>query len=408
MKKKYILLLVVFCRVGFSQVNITTGTYSQNFGTANITSWTNNSTFPGWYISGTFVGQANLGGSANSANTGGNYSYNCGSDYKIGSRDSGSSGVLRIGVVLRNTTGQTIRSIQVSYTGFQMSLATNGGAINTSAFDYIVSTTAPAITAGSGTSVPALNFSQLQSTATGGGNQLNWYPCTQSTAISSCVAVTIPNNSYILLRWSDVDDSNNDHHMAVDNIQVAFDMNGGTCATFLPVELLYFNAEYNGKTVDLTWASASEKNNRNFTVERSKNGTDFEAVLTVKGKNTTNTTSVYQDVDQNPFTGISYYRLKQTDLDGTVMYSQITAVETHGANIVTVFPNPTATGVIHVSSRQGTVLQVSVINATGQLVLVKESNNSETDIDISSHAKGIYTVLVNGNGQLSSHKIVYQ
>lgn len=402
--KTHLFILALLPGICNAQVNITTGTYSQDFGTANMTSWTNNSTFPGWYLSGTFVGQANLSASVNSFNSGGFYSYNCGSDSKIGSRASGSSGTLRTGVVLRNTTGQVIRSIRVSYTGYQMSLASNGGAVNTTTFDYLVSASPPAITAGGGTGVTALNFSQLQSTATGGGTQINWYPCTQSSAKSACIPVTIANNSYILLRWSDVDDSNNDHHMAIDDIEVAFDMTGGSCAVFLPVELLYFKATYNGAGVELGWATASEKNNSHFTVERSHNGLDFEELLQVNSSAEAPGKTGYQEEDRQPLAGISYYRLKQTDQDGTEAYSPIEAVEIHPPNAVSIFPNPSSTGIVTVEAGRGA--HICVFNSLGQAVLEKYITDRSLEIDLSESGKGIYTIIVNRAGQITAHKVV--
>lgn len=412
MKIPYIFLFAVICSLCKAQVNITTGSYTQNFGTANITSWTNNSTFPGWYMnSGNFRGQANLSGSANSFNSGGFYTYNCGgSDAKIGSRASGSSpnNNLAYGVVLRNTTGQTIRSIRVSYKGFQMSLATNGGSMNTISFDYVVSTSAPAITAGGGTGVSALNFNQLQSTSTGGGNQLNWYPCTQSILLSSCVVVNIPNNSYILLRWKDVDDDDNDHHMAIDDVEVAFDMTGGTCANLLPVELLYFNADYKGEGVDLEWATASEKNNSHFTVERSRNGLDFEDLFEQKGKSKSIEKITYRQKDGEPLKGISYYRLRQSDADGMVTYSEIQAVEIDQKPVFSIYPNPTNNGSINILTNKKGIVHITVVNGMGQVIVDQHTQEALTSLELHTFGTGIYTVIVNSNGQIATQKVVYQ
>lgn len=404
MKHSFISVLLLLTALCQAQVNITTGSYDQDFGTANITSWTNNSTFPGWYISGTFQGNTNLSASANSYNSGGFYAYNCGSDSKIGSRASGSASNLYYGVVLRNTTGQAIRSIRVSYTGYQMSLATNGNNINTIAFDYVVSTTAPAITAGGGTGVTALNFQQLQNSSTSGGNQLNWYPCTQSRALSSCIPVTIANNSYILLRWRDVDDSGNDHHMAIDDIQVDFDMTGGACAVFLPVELMYFNATYNGAGVNLGWATASETNNSHFTIERSSNGIDFEALMQVKGTAAQSGKAVYEQVDTQPLQGLSYYRLRQTDKDGRESYSAIEAVTVGAAPKVKVFPNPTSNGKITIEAAPASTLML--INSMGQVVSESLMGSAQEEIDLAENGKGIYTLIIHSGAQTSVHKVV--
>lgn len=404
MKNSFISLLFLLTALCQAQVNITTGSYDQDFGTANITSWTNNSTYPGWYISGTFQGNTNLSASANSYNSGGFYAYNCGGDSKIGSRASGSASNLYYGVVLRNMTGQAIRSIRVAYTGYQMSLATNGNNINTIAFDYVVSTTAPAITAGGGTGVTALNFQQLQNSSTSGGNQLNWYPCTQSRALSSCIPVTIANNSYVMLRWRDVDDSGNDHHMAIDNIQVDFDMTGGTCAVFLPVELMYFNATYNGAEVNLGWATASEKNNSHFTVERSHNGVDFEELVQVKGMSAHTGKTVYEQVDPQPLQGLSYYRLRQTDKDGTASYSAIEAVTIEAASKVRIFPNPTSSGRVTVEAAKGAL--ITVIDALGQTLQETLMSDEQAELVLPLSGKGMYTILVNQGGQVSAHRIL--
>jgi gliding motility-associated-like protein len=205
-----------------AQVAVSSGSYFQDFGTTDIFSWTNNITYQGWSMVGTFQSHQDITASSPS-NTGGFYTYECNNnnDQKIGSRASGGSGTLRYGVVLQNTTGSTVSHVRVSYKGYQLSLAQNGNT-NVIAFDYIVGATAPAIGAAGGTAVAPLNFTQLQSNGSSGSAQVMGYPCTQMANMSNCITVTIPNNSYILLRWTDVDDSGNDHHMAIDDIDVQF------------------------------------------------------------------------------------------------------------------------------------------------------------------------------------------
>lgn len=94
----------------------------------------------------------------------------------------------------------------------------------------------------------------------------------------------------------------------------------------LPVSLILFTAEYNGKNVDITWETASESNNQSFTVQRSKDGDLFESLFTVAGAGNSNTVIHYSGVDENPLPGISYYRLKQNDFDGQFSYSDILPV----------------------------------------------------------------------------------
>jgi len=111
----------------------------------------------------------------------------------------------------------------------------------------------------------------------------------------------------------------------------------------LPIELLTFDALLNkDEQVELSWATAAEVNNDYFTIEKSKDGVNFEIVGTVDGAGTSNNLLFYESLDKNPYAGVSYYRLKQTDFDGQFSYSEIKVIRLEKAalNTFTVFPNP--------------------------------------------------------------------
>ncbi|MBK6835858.1 MAG: T9SS type A sorting domain-containing protein [Bacteroidetes bacterium] len=113
----------------------------------------------------------------------------------------------------------------------------------------------------------------------------------------------------------------------------------------LPIELLSFQAIPNSSLVNLKWSTASELNNNFFTIERSADGIVFEIVEKINSKapnGTSNTTLNYATKDLNPIDGYSYYRLKQTDFDGTSKYSKIVSVNFSKSKNITfaVYPNP--------------------------------------------------------------------
>ena len=95
----------------------------------------------------------------------------------------------------------------------------------------------------------------------------------------------------------------------------------------LPITLLSFHAEAKDGLVHNNWVTASEINNDFFTVERSKDGNHWEKVGTVDGAGHSNTELTYAFADDDPYSGISYYRLRQTDFDGTTTLSEPRAVE---------------------------------------------------------------------------------
>ena len=118
----------------------------------------------------------------------------------------------------------------------------------------------------------------------------------------------------------------------------------GGCPTTtspLPIELAYFTAQSNGKRqIDLSWQTASETNNRFFTVERSKDGIQWEVVLYKDAVGNSSVRNDYNDFDVNPLFGDSYYRLKQTDYDGAYSYSPSVKVSSNDLSEISIYPNP--------------------------------------------------------------------
>ncbi len=87
----------------------------------------------------------------------------------------------------------------------------------------------------------------------------------------------------------------------------------------LPVELLYFKAtaDHKNRCIKLKWATATETNNDYFTIKKSHDGSSWNTTGFVNGKGNSNNQINYQYQDNYPVTGISYYKLKQTDFDGS-------------------------------------------------------------------------------------------
>ncbi|HTN22321.1 MAG TPA: T9SS type A sorting domain-containing protein [Pelobium sp.] len=93
--------------------------------------------------------------------------------------------------------------------------------------------------------------------------------------------------------------------------------------TVLPISLTSFTAKTIDKTILLNWATASEKNNQHFEVLRSADGKSFKSIATVNGTGNSDTEKSYSFVDENPYAGANYYKLKQTDFDGATATSTV-------------------------------------------------------------------------------------
>ncbi|GAB3307248.1 hypothetical protein [Hymenobacter tenuis] len=111
----------------------------------------------------------------------------------------------------------------------------------------------------------------------------------------------------------------------------AITVNG--CAGPLPVQLVSFDGRLQGNRVQLNWSTAAELQSASFTVQRSADGKSFEDVATVRAAGTSTSVRNYTATDASPRQGVNYYRLRQTDLDGTTAYSQVVPVEVSSARL---------------------------------------------------------------------------
>lgn len=109
----------------------------------------------------------------------------------------------------------------------------------------------------------------------------------------------------------------------------------------LPISLVNFTAQYKDKFVEIKWITATETNNDFFTVERSSDGVSFETLNVFEAVGNSSEENEYYAVDRHPLPATSYYRLKQTDLNGAYSYSEIIPVYHPGASsCLSVCPNP--------------------------------------------------------------------
>ncbi|TVQ10323.1 MAG: hypothetical protein EA361_14070 [Bacteroidetes bacterium] len=105
----------------------------------------------------------------------------------------------------------------------------------------------------------------------------------------------------------------------------------------LPVDWLSFEAELLDGEVLLTWQTATEINNDFFTVLRSTDGMYFQPLGQLPGAGNSNQVQSYSYHDSHPKPSINYYKIRQTDFDGTTGYSHVVAVEAFQGNDVRMF-----------------------------------------------------------------------
>jgi hypothetical protein len=178
-------------------------------------------------------------------------------------------------------------------------------------------------------------------------------------------------------------------------------------ASLLPVEMTAFTGKQIGNRAQLSWSTASEKDNQGFEIERNREGGQFASIGFVKSKNLTNSSTDYEFWDNN-FDKTAYYRLKTTDLDGKETYSKTITIENKSkTSEITLFPNPILRGSnLNIQCPPNTVaddVSVEVYNANGQLM---SQQRGIAPIQTDFWGSGVYCVKIVNNVNVVIIKVI--
>lgn len=194
-----------------------------------------------------------------------------------------------------------------------------------------------------------------------------------------------------------------------------FTLGSTTTENPLPIELIHFSAAPKGNVVDLKWTTASETNNQFFSIQRSKNAIDFQEIGKVSGAGNSNTTLDYNSKDLNPLSGVSYYRLKQTDFNGDFTYSPIEAVNFKNQNNPIEFnvsPNPASEWLeVNFNHADVPIKTIEVLDIRGNKIINAMLNEMETSaktikFNVEKIPAGVYFVKLSDGYYIQTKKIV--
>ncbi len=186
----------------------------------------------------------------------------------------------------------------------------------------------------------------------------------------------------------------------------------------LPVTLTSFNATYiaESNSVLTNWDVASQLNNNEFTVEKTLDGIHYSLVGNLPGAGTTPFAKSYSLVDNNPIQGMSYYRLKQTDMDGySVEFPPVAVFDgTIPTGSITIYPNPVVENTtLNYISEDNAPISVSIADLTGRIISSTEFSNVKTgentfSINTATLNSGIYLLQVTNSKKSFYQKILKQ
>ena len=191
-------------------------------------------------------------------------------------------------------------------------------------------------------------------------------------------------------------------------------VSGSPCLP-LPISLLSFTGQAQGTRNRLDWATATETNNDYFTIERANDGFSFMTLTKINGAGNSTSTLNYHTFDEQPENGITYYRLKQTDYNGSYTYSSIITVDNvlQGAALFNIHPNPTTNDINFdfYSTTKGNI-HVQILDYLGRImedeIQSVQNGSSAITSKMNTLAPGVYSLKVSFDqtGFVSVTKVV--
>lgn len=176
----------------------------------------------------------------------------------------------------------------------------------------------------------------------------------------------------------------------------------------VPIELLLFTGVCTGSTTELKWTTATEINNKYFSIERSINFLDWKFITNIAGAFNSVTTHNYSYIDSLPIKGDYYYRLKQTDVNGSFKYGPIINIQNCGNNqgiFLKIYPNPfVGKFKILFKGDINDIELTQVFDILGKKVI--EENGFCADLDLRNAPSGFYFLKLLGKKNVFSHEII--
>ncbi len=174
--------------------------------------------------------------------------------------------------------------------------------------------------------------------------------------------------------------------------------------TALPITLISFNGHEGEGKVYLNWSTSREVDNVAFYIQRSGDGTHFTNIGREDGSLTTSLIKDYSFTDNSPLSGVSFYRLKQVDIDGKFSYSPVITLRNDiAAGSIKIYPSPFRENLnISINASRADQLHVKIVDQAGRVVnsqLLKVTsgiNSFNIGSGLGNLGSGIYIIEVSG------------
>jgi hypothetical protein len=174
----------------------------------------------------------------------------------------------------------------------------------------------------------------------------------------------------------------------------------------LPTELVSFDVLQQDNTNIVNWFALSEKNGDFYSLERSKDGINWDLLTRVDVINPGGDGMQYMYIDNSPLQGISYYKLKLISVDGNELFTAILGFNSDLNNKVVLFPNPTTDHITVQFTKPLPWVKIAISDASGQVRDVFEGTDVSQQIISLPYPCGLYFVSISSESMNETFKII--
>jgi hypothetical protein len=173
----------------------------------------------------------------------------------------------------------------------------------------------------------------------------------------------------------------------------------------LPVKFISFTLSRNNIGIMIQWSTSEEMNSGHFEVERSTDGTSWNTIANINASGNSSSVKEYSFIDKNNTNKISYYRIKQIDINGTFVYTSVKTISYQADTDIKISFLDNSVFVQFAKVVKGNV-SVRFVSLSGQVVSEQILTNPVGQIILAAKAslKGNYIVSVSNDQDLKIAK----
>ncbi|RXK59305.1 T9SS type A sorting domain-containing protein [Lacibacter luteus] len=175
----------------------------------------------------------------------------------------------------------------------------------------------------------------------------------------------------------------------------------------LPFDLSTFKATARKTDVVLDWSTSTNNEQVEFVVEKSRNNFAFDVFRKISAKSGT-ALYAYTEVDEQPFSGWNYYRLRTIDNQGRQQLSAVSKVWVGSGQQIRISPNPASEKIVINFSEPSSISEIDIVNISGQVLKHISTVQFSNEINISHLQAGMYYVRIMGKNGLTTSSFIKQ